>query len=382
MLLWLLFACRPLETPVPERGSEIRYSPVPEPSGMAEELVQRVPESTWDGGLARAATLLVAHATDRRAHLSVEAVTTAQAIAGYPGQASFAKEVNGGALPESIAEDLANYALSSKHPVDIGLARRDYADGLTLWVGGVARRAILVDPMPRDLSLDQPVAVMLETSLPELLLFVAPPGAPVEVFEPTGGVALWVDRFHIPGTYTLEVVNPEEGEVLALWHHFVETRPPAMSPLVPLPKENPDPMQATERLYEALDRLRTEAGLPPVQRFENFEALAREHAALMAHQGRIAHVLPGLSGGVAAVAQRDFVPLARHHEAVAAGYFWEEAMDLVRSSPGHLRTLLCEPCTHASIGVVLEPTLDMRPRLFVVWELLEFPSGLPERKPW
>ena len=54
-----------------------------------------------------------------------------------------------------------------------------------------------------------------------------------------------------------------------------------------------------------------------------------------------------------------------------------EALFLVSDSPGHLRNLLCDTCNHASIGVALEPVLDRIPRLFVTWELLEFPKGPP-----
>jgi len=377
----LLAACRPPAAAVSEPSLQVRFRPDPEPTGDGAELVLRVPEATWDEGLARATALLVRRSGDRSAHLSVEATAAAQAIAGYPGQGAFAKEVNGGGFPSSLAEQFSSYALLTEQPVDVGLARRNYGDGLTLWVGAVARRPLLVDPMPRDIGLDEPLAVKLETDRKDLLLFVAPPMQPVRVYEPQGHVALWLDIFHVPGTYTFEVVDPQEGQVLLLWDQFVETAP-EMPSLEPLVEAIPNPIQATDALYEALNALRAEIGLAPVTRFENFEPLAREHAALMAHHGQVAHVLPGLAPGVPARAAQDFVPMARHHEDIAAAYSWEEALEHVKRSPGHLRNLLCESCTHASIGVALEPVLDQRPRLFVVWELLEFPSGLPERKPW
>ena len=73
------------------------------------------------------------------------------------------------------------------------------------------------------------------------------------------------------------------------------------------------------------------------------------------------------------------LPRARFHENVAAAYSAVEAAHLVEDSPGHLRNLLCPTCTHASIGVALEPALGRQPRLFVTWELLEFPEGEPQR---
>jgi hypothetical protein len=62
---------------------------------------------------------------------------------------------------------------------------------------------------------------------------------------------------------------------------------------------------------------------------------------------------------------------------VAVATSAEDALSLVMDSPGHLRNLLCESCTHASIGVALEPVLERRPRIFVTWELLAFPDGAP-----
>ena len=52
-------------------------------------------------------------------------------------------------------------------------------------------------------------------------------------------------------------------------------------------------------------------------------------------------------------------------------------MALIRGSPAHLRQVLCEACTSASVGVALEPTLDHVPRLFFTLELLRFPNGVP-----
>lgn len=380
-LALMLVACKPPQAAVPEEGPQVRFRPQPEPTGLAAETTLRVPGSTWDDGLARATRLLVQQSADRKAHLSVQAMSMASGIAGYPGQAAFAKEVNGGAFPQGIAREFAAFAMSTDVAVDVGMARRDYGDGLTLWVGGIARRPLLVDPMPRDLAMDEPLAVYLEGDRDDLVLFLSSPQSPVRAFEPTTGVHLWLDLFHVPGIYTFEVVDPSAGEVLLLWDHFVDVEP-ELPTLKPMTDALPDPMAATDALYVALNALRADAGLGPVTRFRNFEPLAREHAALMAHSGQVAHTLPGISPGVPAKAETGFVPSALHHEDVAAGYSWEEALELVTRSPGHLRNLLCEPCTHASIGVALEPEIDARPRLFVVWELLEFPSGIPEAKPW
>ena len=110
--------------------------------------------------------------------------------------------------------------------------------------------------------------------------------------------------------------------------------------------------------------------------FPLFEGLAREHSALMGHTGLVAHDLPG-HGTVSRRAAEFAHPRAEHHENVAAAPTAQDAMRLVELSPAHLKNLLCESCTHVAIGASLEPVLDRLPRLFVTWELLEFPIGPP-----
>ena len=128
---------------------------------------------------------------------------------------------------------------------------------------------------------------------------------------------------------------------------------------------------------DALNELRIDHGLRPVQRFTLFDTLAREHSAMMGHMGIVAHSLPGY-GGVTDKAANFAHPRAAHHENVAAAPTAQAAMKLVELSPAHLQNLLCEECSHVSIGATLEPVLDRIPRLFVTWELLEFPQGPPK----
>ena len=69
----------------------------------------------------------------------------------------------------------------------------------------------------------------------------------------------------------------------------------------------------------------------------------------------------------------------RESNVVAAAPSAGEAVQIAVDSPGHLQSFLCAPCTHVSIGAALEPVLNGSPRLFVTWELLEFPEGEPVR---
>ena len=52
-----------------------------------------------------------------------------------------------------------------------------------------------------------------------------------------------------------------------------------------------------------------------------------------------------------------------------------EAWERLNDSPAHRMNLLCRECSHSAIGLAVEPVAP--PRVFVVWELLEFPEGIP-----
>ncbi|MCB9741809.1 MAG: hypothetical protein H6740_04290 [Alphaproteobacteria bacterium] len=382
-----LAACKP-PTVAAERAPEVRYRPAQEsPGALAEEALRRVPGAAWDLGLARATSLLTAAARTPSARITPEAAAAALGVAGYPGQAIFAREYNTGGSPEGLLRSMATEALRGAAPVDIALSKRSFEDGTALWIGALAPRPASLDPIPRDPELDGLVPVRVDAELEPgatLTLFVAGPDRPVQAVELTPGLARWVDGFSLPGEYRLEVVAswPETrgttpSQVLLLWSHFVDTPPEPPGNLPRASASAPDPMEATEALYVALAERRAQAGLPPVQRFPRFEPLAREHAALMASQGQAAHILPGVTPGVPTVAAQGFHPRAVHLEDVAAAASWEDALDLVWLSPGHRRTLLCEDCSHAAIGASLEPVIDHVPRLFVVWEMLSFPNGEP-----
>ena len=387
----LLAGCRPPATSA-ERREEVRFRPDPTAaSAEAAWLLDRVPGATWDRGLAHAVRLLTAAATDRGARLTPAAMADARSAAGYPGNARFARELTGGAWPERLARELEIAALSRPQPVDVALARRTYGDDTTLWIGAIAHRPALLDPIPRDLDLDEMVPVAIEVldpgggdvlgRVPQPVLFVAPPAGPVIAHELSTERALWVDDFHLPGTYRLEVVarSDRDTQVVLWWTHHVEGSP---APPVTLPRavDGPrDPIGATDALYGAVNDLRREAGLRPLERFLPFESLAREHAAWMAAHATVAHRIEGVTGGVAARAAASWHPRARHREDLAAAATWQDALDMVSLSPGHLRNLLCESCSHLSVGVALEPVIARPPRLFVVLEVLEFPEGVPRR---
>lgn len=364
---------------------EVRYRPVFEvPPGEPATLVAAVPGGQWDRGLAAACEELLALHVDRASRIDAPTASLVAARAGYPGQARFLRALNGGAFPHELTQEIASAAAAGQGAVDLGLAVRRYDDGTALWVLAWSRQVAHLDPLLRDVALDQPVPVRVELRDPsltdaELRLFVAPPDGPVEELALTDGVTRWLDRFHTPGPWRVEAVATREGRaaVALLFTIFVEHPPPTPAPLSGASSVAPDPVRAETELYAALNQLRVEHGLAPVQWFDLFEPLVREHAAFMAVSGRALHVLPGLTPGVTERARGYAFPFAFHHEAVATAPTAAEAMALVVDSPAHRKALLCEACTHATVGVALEPSLGRVPRLFVTWELLEFPKGPP-----
>ncbi len=375
-------AGRPTALAVPkDEGPTVRHRPWGEP-GIAAPLVAAIPDAQVDAGLQAAGQELLSRIVEPAAAIDPIAVSRAAARAGYPGPVRFIKILNNGAFPSQLAETLSVAAQGA--PVDITLHRRDWSDGTTLWLAGWAPRLATLDPLPRALQLDDPLALRVETALPgELRLFVATPDGPVHTSPLSGKAARWLDLFHTPGVYRIEVVAEVDGRarVLLLFSVAVEAElpPPAHMAAGQLPP--PDPIQAEAELYAALDALRAAHGLPPVVPFDVFTGIAREHSAFMAAAGRLGHRLPGITEGVERKADAVAFPKARFYEDVATAHAAAGAHALVVDSPGHLRNLLCETCTHATIGVALEPVLDRPPRLFVTWELLEFPHGLPREIP-
>ncbi len=263
--------------------------------------------------------------------------------------------------------------------MDLALASRVFPDSTVLWVLGAAPHWGDLDPLPRHITLDDTLA--LQANVPEtmdLLLYVATPDGPVNRFHMTPGVARWVDLFHVPGEYRLEVVqtNAQAGRVLFQFSVFVESRP-AEPAALPAGYQTQDPILATGLLYQALNDRRRRAGLGELGVFHPFEALAREHSAFMASSAVLDHRIPGVTEGVAARAWQLFHPAAEHTEDLAVAYSWQDAMHLVWASAGHRANLLCGDCTHVAIGVALEPVETEPARLYVTWEMLSFPQGEP-----
>ena len=362
--------------------AEVRFRPQAAPDGHDAHLVSYIPDGQWDAGLDHATHLVLKSLVDERARITTAGASAATARAGFPGQAHFLRRLNGGAFPNDLVERVLRDGNGRR--IDLGIASRTFSDGRVLWVIGWAPHLAELDPLPRDLALDDNLPIRVTSDHPgPFRLFVTPPDGPVQELAISAEASRWVDVFHAPGRYRIEVVGDRSGraDVLLLFTVFVDTPPDRVPMQAWHPRDPPDPTRAESLLFDALNKARAEHGLPPVQSFDLFRPLAREHAAYMASAGRLGHTLPGLTKGVPANAIRVAHPQAKFYENVAVAFNAADAHALVEDSPGHFRNLLCERCTHATVGVALEPVLDRPPRLFVAWELMWFPNGEPQPLP-
>ena len=151
----------------------------------------------------------------------------------------------------------------------------------------------------------------------------------------TSGVSRWMDRFHEPGPYRLEVLRTDGAvaEVVFLFTLWVDAPPEEPALLGESMTTVADPIAAESTLFDRLDALRRARGLGGVQRFDAFLPVTREHSAFMAATGVVAHQIPGVTDGVAARIQGAFHPRPVLHEDVAAAASAASAAALVEDSP-------------------------------------------------
>ena len=376
-LFLLLLSCKAPQSAKPIQPT-IRYRTEESASELATQLLQRVPKAQWDSGLEMAAQELLSSLSSPESRITAESAQVATARAGFPGQARFAKMLNGGAFPQPLVEDIREDALRQR--VDVALVKRDYADGRTLWLAGWAKHLVEVDPVPRQIALDTGFPLRVEIPSSERgYLYISPPDRPIEMMEILPEAHRWINDFYTPGVYRFELVTdgPNGPQVALLFSVYVDQDIPPPKRLSPPKQESIHPIEAEQWLYAQLNEIRQQRGLPNLLVFPLFEPIAREHSAWMASTGVVDHSIPGVTNGVAEHAARFAHPRAKHYENVVAAGSAEEALELIVESPGHFRVLLCEKCTHVAIGAALEPKITGNPRIFVTWEVLEFPQGAP-----
>lgn len=374
--------CKPTVTAEPAVQEMVQYRPVLPMDGIkyGDVLASVLPNATVDAALQKASQTLISATRDPLKPLSVESMIKAEKTAGYPSQAHFIKVMNSGDFPSDYLSHLRNIG-----PIDIGVSTRKFADGRVLWIIGWGKHILEMDPIPISLPLDGMFPLRIgEFDADRAILYVASPDQPVERIELLPEAHRWLQNFHVPGEYRLEVLlqdtegAQQSNEIALLFSVFVDTPLPRVH-TTSINTDVPNPIQAEQELLMSVNTLREARQLHPLKPFELFVPLAREHSALMASTGTVQHRIDGVTNGVPERAAKMAHPRANHYQNVAAARTAGEALALAIDSPGHFQVFLCETCTHISIGAALEPTFHPNPRLYVTWEVLEFSRGEPQR---
>ena len=203
IVLWLALACATTQVPGAsgptanvhvQKGAQVKrlptigYRPVDPPNADAKWMVEAVTGAQWDEALAGAAAELIATLRDPERMMSPRAMATATARSGFPGAARFAKTMTAGGHPGKMVNAILTTSLGM--PVDVGLAKRRFADGQVLWVVAWAPHLADMDPIPRTVPLDSSVTLRIDQrSKGDARLFVAPPDGPVKELSISTGVA-------------------------------------------------------------------------------------------------------------------------------------------------------------------------------------------------
>ena len=357
-MIWLLLACVHPHPPDSEAPVMVAL--------RAESMAGLNPNLHPDAGLRAAAEELIAGATRVGARLTPGAMRVALGRSGYPRDARFLRAHSPDAtIPQALLE-----AIPDQVGVDIGWASRPDAAGGATWIVGWAPRIGTLDPIPRDIALDQGLPLRTD-GLVDPRLFIGSPDGRAQELAMTDGTARWLDVFHVPGEYRVEVV--EGDRVAYLFSLFVDAAPLAASPL-PGPAERQNASTVAADLAARVNDLRVSTGLAPLRPFARLEPETIAQAACLASTGEVAHSTPRCPG-VPAMAERSYHPRARHHEDVVAADTTEESWERLFDSPGHRLNLLCPSCTHLTVGAATEATDPAR--VFTVIELMEFPEGEP-----
>jgi uncharacterized protein YkwD len=110
--------------------------------------------------------------------------------------------------------------------------------------------------------------------------------------------------------------------------------------------------QSERELLKLINQDRARAGVESLKIEEGLTRAAREHAAGMARQGTLTHLLPDEEGLAARVAGRSEVRLTKIGENVARGRTIEGAEEELLESPPHRANLLSPEFNVVGLGVI------------------------------
>lgn len=239
----------------------------------------------------------------------------------------------------------------------LGLGSARGEDGTHAWVALLSW--VQVDweiPLPRSLPLGsvQRVEGRLSAPLhsPEVLL-LPPSGALQRHRIPQGTDFSLRIAFEEAGRHTVEVMGqgPEGPMVAALV--FVEVEADG-APTPPAPRETGEIPRDAEELRAALNRRRTQAGLPALTRNPALERAARDYAEAIAAGAPLRHRGPD-GDDVADRVLRQGYRFERVGENLAEAPDLGQAQRSLERSPAHLAQILDPAVSEIGIGVARRP---------------------------
>jgi uncharacterized protein YkwD len=248
----------------------------------------------------------------------------------------------------------------------------------------LSRRRIRLEPFPS--SVEPGGAARLAGTLVGLLhprLFVTRPDGETAEVALEGGAAFSARvPFAARGTHLLEVTGTGAAgtEVAALLAVAAGSAlPDPTGEAGPPPPDPTDPGASEEAIVAAVNRLRRDRGLAPVEASPALAAVARAHSERMLSAGTVAHVLPG-SGELAGRLSAARIPFGRAFENVARGERPFAAHAAAEASPAHRANLLVPGATAIGVGIARGALPSGEPIAYLTEVLVErAPADEPDR---
>ena len=190
-------------------------------------------------------------------------------------------------------------------------------------------------------------------SLPHPAAAVRTPSMEVLNLKPdsTGLIGITID---VKGLYWIEVMHSGvDGPAVSLLFPIVAggTAMDVLSGDIPLVSSN---VTSLNKLFEEMNRLRSDIGVPDLQASAILDSIARSRACELALTSSTSHLGPGQHGLLLPLLPSGTSIFA---ENIGRGIDFAEAWSLIMLSPFHLRTVLSDQYTHAGLGVALESTM-------------------------
>ena len=261
-------------------------------------------------------------------------------------------------------------------------------DGLLLAVVVLSLRALTMEPLRRE---QERGALVLKGELAEgyhqPTFAITLPSGETERIPAGSGRAFQMNLpANAPGVYRVEVlaVGPQGDTVVANFPLYVDVDAPDSIVLEADsgPGEASGDEAVAESLFAAINEMRAQNGVPPLERASRLDDVARGHSLDMRDHGFVGHQSPTTGGAAQRVAAAQ-VRTGLVLENIGRGYGAAEIHRGLVASPGHRANLLNPDVTHVGLGVVSETEGDrsafLATEVFVRMNRRQDLAGAPEQ---